>query len=138
MLLFVIVDIVVCYCCCCFLLLLMFSCCSYPRSGSSSNLENVFFFWRVQRRKLENPVEKPSEQEGEQTPNSGNPYTNSTPGFEPGQHFWGATSALSTAPVLRPKSGSCPRDNNKFSELILYQSRMKQSLFSICLAGLPK
>ena len=46
MLLFVVVDIVVCYCCCCcFLLLLMFSCCSYPRSGSSSNLENVFFFF---------------------------------------------------------------------------------------------
>ena len=83
-------------------------------------------------------MEKPSEQEGEQTPNSDNPYTNSTPGFEPGQHFWGAASALSTAPVPRPKSGSCPSDNNKLSELILHQSRMKQSLFSICLAGLLK
>ena len=136
MLLFVVVDIVVCYCCCCcFLLLLMFSCCSYPRSGSASNLEKCFF---LERRKPENLVEKLSEQEGEQTPNSDNPYTNSTPGFETGQHFWGAASALNTASVPRPKSGSCPRDNNKLSQLILHQSRMKQSLFSICLAGLLK
>ena len=135
MLLFVVVDIVVCYCCCCcYLLLLMFSCCSYP--WFFVQFRKCFFFF--ERRKPENLVEKPSEQEGEQTPNSDNPYTNSTPGFEPGQHFWGAASALSTAPVPRPKSGSCPSDNNKLSELILHQSRMKQSLFSICLAGLLK
>ena len=135
MLLFVVVDIVVCYCCCCFLLLLMFSCCSYPRSGSSSNLENVFF-WRDENRRTwwKNPRSRKENKHQTQTTHIRTKLRDSNPG----NIFGEPRALLSTAPVPRPKSGTCPRDNNKLSELILHQSRMKQSLFSICLAGLLK
>ena len=137
MLLFVVVDIVVCYCCCfcCFLLLLMFSCCSYP--WFFVQFRKCFFvFWRDENRRTwwKNPRSRKENKHQTQTTHIRTQLRDSNPG----NIFGEPRALLSTAPVPRPKSGSCPRDNNKLSELILHQWRMKQSLFSICLAGLLK
>ena len=67
-----------------------------PDSWSNWNLEMLVF---EERGKLEYP-EKPLG-EKERTNNKLNPHMASTPGFEPGPHWWEA-SALTTAPPLLP------------------------------------
>ena len=58
------------------------------------------------RRKPEYPEKNLSEQWREPTTNSTHMYMVSTPGFEPGPHWWEA-SALTTAPPLLPKDLQC-------------------------------
>ena len=65
------------------------------RSGSNWNLEVLVF---GERGKPGNPEKNLSEQGREPTTNSTHI---STPGFEPGPHWWEA-SALTTAPPLLP------------------------------------
>ena len=67
------------------------------RSRSNWNLEVLVF---GERGKPEYPEKNLSEQGREPTTNSTHI---STPGFEPGPHWWEA-SALTTAPPLLPKS----------------------------------
>ena len=69
-----------------------------PDSWSNLNLEMLVF---EERGKPEYPGEKPLGAK-ERTKNKLNPHMVSTPGFEPGPHWWEA-SALTTAPPLLPK-----------------------------------
>ena len=69
-----------------------------PDSWSNLNLEMLVF---EERGKPEYPGEKPLGAK-ERTNNKLNPHMVSTPGFEPGPHWWEA-SALTTAPPLLPK-----------------------------------
>ena len=64
-----------------------------PDSWSNRNLEMLVFEGRE-------PGEKPLGAK-ERTNNKLNPQMASTPGFEPGPHWWEA-SALTTAPPLLP------------------------------------
>ena len=67
------------------------------RSRSNWNLEVLVF---EERGKPEYPGKNLSEQGGEPTSKI-NPHMASTPGVEPGPHWWEA-SALTTAPSLAP------------------------------------
>ena len=69
-----------------------------PDSWSNWNLEMLVF---EERGKPEYPEKKPLGAK-ERTNNKLNPHMASTPGFEPGPHWWEA-SALNTAPPLLPK-----------------------------------
>ena len=69
-----------------------------PDSWSNWNLEMLVF---EERRKPEYHEKNLSEQWREPTTNSTHMYMVSTPGFEPGPHWWEA-SALTTAPPLLP------------------------------------
>ena len=79
---------------------------AHPQSGSLSTwflveleFENVGFWGE---RKTGVPGEKPLGAK-ERTNNKLNPHMASTPGFEPGPHWWEA-SALTTAPSLAPRA----------------------------------
>ena len=72
-----------------------------PDSWSNWNLKMLVF---EERGKPEYPEKSLSEQRREPTTNKLNPHVASTPGFEPGPHWWEA-SALTTAPPLLPGLG---------------------------------
>ena len=66
------------------------------RARSKWNL-NVLVF--KEREKPEYPEPKPLEAR-ERTSNKLNPHMASTPGFEPGPHWWEATALTTTPPLL--------------------------------------
>ena len=84
---------------------------AHLQSGSSSTwflveleFENVVFWGEGKTGVL---GEKPLGAR-ERTNNKRNPHMASTPGFEPGPHWWGA-SVLTTAPSLTPQGTTCRR-----------------------------
>ena len=92
---------------------------AHPQSGSSSTwflIELEFGnvgFWGEGKTGV--PGEKPLGAR-ERTNNKLNPHMASTPGFEPGPHWWEA-SALTTAPSLAPQIGTC---GIKFSKQCMF------------------
>ena len=73
-----------------------------------------------ERGKLEYPEKNLSEQGREPTTTELNPHMASTPGFEPGPHWWEA-SALTTAPPLLPGFSKANQilNGSYFSEVVI-------------------